>query len=78
MEFELTEEQLMIKTSASDFAQNVLKQGVIERDRDMIHPTAEVAQMGEMGFMGMIITPMLRMIPILPIFFFFLHIMCFL
>lgn len=55
MEFELTEEQLMIKTSASDFAQNVLKQGVIERDRDMIHPTAEVAQMGEMGFMGMMV-----------------------
>lgn len=55
MEFELTEEQLMIKTSAHDFAQNVLKHGVIERDRDMIHPTAEVAQMGEMGFMGMMV-----------------------
>ena len=55
MEFELTEEQLMIKTSASDFAQNVLKHGVIERDRDMIHPTAEVAQMGEMLFMCMMV-----------------------
>lgn len=57
MNFELTEEHLMIRESARDFTQNVLKEGVIERDRDMIYPTEEVRQMGEMGFLGMMVDP---------------------
>ena len=32
MNFELTEEQLAVKEAARDFAQNVLKPGVIDRD----------------------------------------------
>jgi alkylation response protein AidB-like acyl-CoA dehydrogenase len=57
MNFELTEEQIMIRDTARNFAQNVLKKGVIERDRDMIHPTEEVKQMGELGFLGMMVSP---------------------
>jgi len=44
MEFILTEEQLMIQAAARDFAQNVLKPGVIERDTNMTHPTEFVEQ----------------------------------
>ena len=57
MYFELTEEQLMIKQAAIDFAQNVLKPGVIDRDREMRYPYEEVKQMGELGFLGMMVSP---------------------
>jgi alkylation response protein AidB-like acyl-CoA dehydrogenase len=53
MDFKLSEEQMMIQSAARDFAQNVLKEGVIERDTKMEHPTEFVAQMGELGFMGL-------------------------
>jgi len=50
MDFQLTEEHLQVREMARKFAQNVLKPGVIERDRDMIHPTEFLKQMGELGF----------------------------
>lgn len=53
MFFELTEEQQAVQQAARNFAQNVLKPGVIERDREMKYPKDEVRQMKEMGFMGM-------------------------
>lgn len=56
MEFTLTEEQLAVRDAARDFAQNVLKPGVIERDSHMIYPTDEIRQMGELGFMGMTVS----------------------
>jgi alkylation response protein AidB-like acyl-CoA dehydrogenase len=55
MNFELTEEQLSVKEAARDFAQNVLKTGVIERDRDQRFPEDEIKQLGELGFMGMMV-----------------------
>jgi alkylation response protein AidB-like acyl-CoA dehydrogenase len=57
MNFELTEEQLAVKEAARDFAQNVLKPGVIERDRDQRFPEEEIKQLGELGFMGMMVDP---------------------
>jgi len=57
MNFELTEEQLAVKNAARDFAQNVLKHGVIERDRDQKFATEEIQQLGELGFMGMMVDP---------------------
>jgi len=57
MHFHLTEEQQMIRQAARDFAQNVLKPGVIERDRDMRYPYEEVKQMAELGFLGMMVSP---------------------
>jgi alkylation response protein AidB-like acyl-CoA dehydrogenase len=53
----LTEEQKAVRDAARDFAQNVLKPGVIERDRDQRFPIEEVKQLGELGFMGMMVDP---------------------
>ncbi len=57
MEFTLSEEQLAVREAAADFAQRVLKPGVIERDTHMTYPTEEVRQMAELGFMGMMVSP---------------------
>ncbi len=57
LNFELTEEQKAVRDAARDFAQNVLKPGVIERDRDQKFPTAEIKQLGELGFLGMMVSP---------------------
>src|SRR5574343_2046591 len=57
MNFELTEEQKAVKEAARDFAQNVLKPGVIERDRDQRFPVEEIKQLGELGFLGMMVDP---------------------
>jgi len=57
MQFELSEEQLMIRQAARDFAQTELKPGVIERDEYQKFPTDQVRQMGELGFMGMMVPP---------------------
>ncbi len=57
MEFQLTDDHLMIRQAARDFAQQVLKPGVIDRDRDMKYPTEEVKQMAELGFLGMMVSP---------------------
>ena len=57
MHFELTEEHLAVKEAARDFAQNVLKPGVIERDNLQKFPAEEMKQLGELGFMGMMVDP---------------------
>ncbi|MEM1218160.1 MAG: acyl-CoA dehydrogenase [Bacteroidota bacterium] len=57
MFFDLTEEQLAVQAAAREFAQNELKAGVIERDRDMIFPKEQIRKMGELGFMGMMVDP---------------------
>jgi len=57
MVFELNEEQLAVKEAARDLAQNVLKEGVIERDTHMTYPKDEIRQMAELGFMGMMVDP---------------------
>ena len=57
MDFNLTEEQLMIQQAARDFAQNELLPGVIERDEHSKFPTAQVKQMAELGFLGMMVDP---------------------
>jgi alkylation response protein AidB-like acyl-CoA dehydrogenase len=57
MDFNLTEEQLMVQQAARDFAQNELLAGVIERDEKQIFPVEQVKKMGELGFMGMMVDP---------------------
>lgn len=57
MNFQFTEDHLMIREMARNFAQTVLKPGVIDRDRDMIYPKEEVKQMAELGFFGMMVDP---------------------
>jgi len=57
MDFNLTEEHLMIQQAAKDFAQNELLPGVIERDEHSKFPTDQVKMMADLGFMGMMVDP---------------------
>ncbi|MFT4685832.1 MAG: alkylation response protein AidB-like acyl-CoA dehydrogenase [Neolewinella sp.] len=57
MNFTLSEEQLAVQEAARNFAQRVLKPGVIERDKHMTYPADEIRQMAELGFMGMMVSP---------------------
>ena len=57
MNFQLTEEHLMIQQAARDFAQNELLQGVIDRDTHEKFPAEQIKKMGELGFMGMMVDP---------------------
>jgi len=57
MNFEFTEEQLMIRDAARDFAQRELLPGVIERDEDAIYPKEQVKRLAELGFLGMLVDP---------------------
>ena len=57
MQFQLTEEQLMIQKAAREFAQNECKPGVIERDELQKFPAAQVKMLGELGFLGMMVDP---------------------
>ncbi len=57
MEFSLTEEQLMIRDAARDFANNELLPGVIDRDENQKFPVEQIKMMGELGFLGMMVDP---------------------
>ncbi len=57
MDFGLTEEHLMIRDAARDFARTELLPGVIERDTHQRFPTEQVKKMGELGFLGMMASP---------------------
>jgi alkylation response protein AidB-like acyl-CoA dehydrogenase len=57
MQFQLTEEQLMIQSAARDFAQNECKPGVIERDENQKFPAEQIKKLGELGFLGMMVDP---------------------
>lgn len=55
MNFELTEEQLMIQQAARDFAQAECLPGVIERDELQQFPKAQIEKLADLGFMGMMV-----------------------
>ncbi|MDT8346336.1 MAG: acyl-CoA dehydrogenase [Flavobacteriaceae bacterium] len=57
MDFHLTEEQIMIRDAARDFAITELLPGVIERDNKQAFPAEQIKKMGELGFMGMMVPP---------------------
>ena len=57
MNFEFTEEQVLIQQSARDYAQRELIKDVIERDTHAIYPTEHVKALSELGFMGMLVDP---------------------
>jgi len=56
MNFEFTEEQIMIKQAARDFAKR-LEADVIERDFKAEYPTQHIKELSELGFMGMLVDP---------------------
>ena len=57
MDFNLTEEHLMVQQAARNFAQTELLPGVIERDDKQIFPAEQIKKMGDLGFMGMMVDP---------------------
>jgi len=57
MDFNLSEEHLMIRDAARDFAKTELLPGVIERDTHQQFPTEQVKKLGELGFLGMMVDP---------------------
>ena len=55
MNLDLKEEHIAVRDAARDFAQNVLKPTIIERDNAQRFATDEIKQLGELGFMGMMV-----------------------
>ncbi len=57
MDFSLTEEHMMVRDAARDFAQTELLPGVIERDEKQHFPAELVKKMADLGFMGIMVDP---------------------
>ncbi len=57
MNFNLTQEQLLIQSTARDFANKELAPEAIERDAKKIWPSDAINKMGELGFLGMMTNP---------------------
>ena len=57
MNFSLSEEHLMVRKAARDFAQTELRPGVIQRDTLQEFPDNLVKKMGALGFMGIMVDP---------------------
>src|SRR5216684_5545804 len=55
MHFQLSEEHLMIRKAARDFAQNECLPGVIERDEHQKFPKEQIEKLADLGFMGMMV-----------------------
>jgi alkylation response protein AidB-like acyl-CoA dehydrogenase len=55
MDFQFTEEQLMIRQAARDFAVNECLPGVIERDEHQKFPKEQIEKLADLGFMGMMV-----------------------
>lgn len=57
MNFDFTEEQLMIQKAARDFAITECLPGVIERDELQRFPKEQITKLAALGFMGMMVQP---------------------
>jgi alkylation response protein AidB-like acyl-CoA dehydrogenase len=57
MDFNLTEEQIMIQQAARDYAERELIQDVLERDAKAEYPKRHIDNIAELGFMGMMVDP---------------------
>lgn len=57
MNFTFTEEQLMIKQTAKEFAESEIAPTAVERDIKGEFPYEIVKKLGELGFMGMMVSP---------------------
>jgi alkylation response protein AidB-like acyl-CoA dehydrogenase len=55
MNFEFTEEQIMIRQSARDFAQRELLKDILERDEHSVFPAEHIRKLAELGFLGMLV-----------------------
>ncbi len=57
MDFNFTEEQLMIKQTAKEFAESEIAPTAVERDISAEFPHEIVKKLGELGFLGMMVPP---------------------
>lgn len=57
MNFDFTEEQLMIQQTAREFAETEIAPSAVERDKKAEFPAEIVKKLGELGFMGMMVPP---------------------
>ncbi len=55
MNFQLSEEQKMIRQAAREFAEKELLPGVIERDEKKQFPREQIDKLGDLGFMGIMV-----------------------
>ena len=53
----LTDEQLLLRDTARDFARNELAPHAAEWDREARFPKEALAELGKLGFMGMLVPP---------------------
>ena len=57
MNFDFSEEQLMIRDTAREFAQSEIAPSAVERDIKGEFPAEIVKKLGELGFLGMMVPP---------------------
>lgn len=57
MNFELTEDQIMIQQTAKEFAEAEIAPSAVERDINAVFPYEIIKKLGEQGFMGMMVSP---------------------
>lgn len=57
MNFDFTEDQLMIRDTAREFAQAEIAPSSIERDIKAEFPSEIIKKLGELGFLGMMVSP---------------------
>ncbi len=57
MDFSYTEEQMMLRQTVREFAENELAKDAAERDEQERFPKEHVQKMGELGFLGIQVQP---------------------
>lgn len=57
MNFDFTEDHIMIQQSAKEFAQEAIAPSAVERDINAEFPADIIKQLGELGFLGMMVSP---------------------
>lgn len=57
MNFQFTEDQLLIQQTAREFATSEIAPTAVERDKNAEFPYELVKKLGELGFMGMMVSP---------------------
>ena len=55
IDFNLSEEQVLIQKTAREFAKNELLEGAIKRDETKEWPKEQVEKMSKLGFLGMMV-----------------------
>lgn len=57
MNFDFTEEQLLIQQTAREFAETEIAPSAVERDKEAKFPADIIKKLADLGFMGMMVSP---------------------